>query len=122
MHFRNRKNVVQLVRNTYDPGSKKAVASVVARMPLAEPVLTEEIRNLLTEPEVQEVVAWIEDQHRVAVLRGELAVLELADNLALAARWFERNADSNVARNTAPQILQSWQRLRMTLKKAGLFE
>jgi len=85
MHFRNRKNVVQLVRNTYDPGSKKAVASVVARMPLAEPVLTEEIRNLLTEPEVQEVVAWIEDQHRVAVLRGELAVLELADNLALAA-------------------------------------
>jgi hypothetical protein len=122
MHFRIRKNVVQLVRNTYDANTKKAVASVVARMPLAEPVLTKEISAILTAKEVEEAKEWIDTQHRVNALHSELAALELADKLVLAAQWFERSADSHLARNAAHQILQSWQRLRVVLKKKGLIE
>jgi hypothetical protein len=122
MHFRTRKNVVQLVRNTYDANTKKAVATVVARMPLAEPALTAEIRMLLTPKEAEEAQNWIEAQHRLNTLKGELAVLELADKFGLAAQWFEQNADSNAARNAAEQILRSWQRLRTVLKKKGLIE
>ena len=122
MHFRVRKNVVQLVRNTYDAKTKKAVASVVGRMPLAEPVLTNEISGMLTSDEVAETKEWIETQHRLAALRSELAALQLAESLDLATQWFDRNPESKAARNEAPQIVQSWQRLRAVLKKKGFIE
>ncbi|MBG9388181.1 hypothetical protein [Caenimonas aquaedulcis] len=122
MHFRIRKNVVQLVRNTYDATSKKAVASVVGRMPLTDPILTDEIRGQLSPSEISETEEWIAEHHRLTALRTELAVFELATNIDLAAKWLEQNAASDVARNAAPQILQSWQKLRAILRKADLVE
>lgn len=122
MHFRIRKNVVQLVRNTYDPETKKSVATVVARMPLAKPALTGEMRKVLTPQECIQTQDWIDSRHRVVALRAELAVLELPAHLEMAAEWIESNARSPAAMQIAPRIVQSWQKLRQQLKRAGLID
>ena len=120
MHFRVRKNIVQLVRTAYDATEKKPKATVVGRMPLDQPEITDELRSLLTPSEVVEAQDWISGQHRVAMLREELAALSLAENLELADRWFARQGDSQAAAAAAASTLAAWQSLRRTLKARGL--
>jgi len=119
MHFRVRKNVIQLVRTTYDGSTKKPRAAVVGRMPLDNPALTAELTARLSEAEIAETQTWIGSQHRVAVAREELAALTLAETLELANRWYLRNGDAAVASAAAAQLLPQWQALRKTLKNKG---
>lgn len=120
MHFRYRKNVVQLIRTTYNPETKKPKADVVGRLSMSEPVVTPELRAALTAEEVAEVEAWIKHQHRTALLREELAALTLAESLALANRWFARQGDSAEAGLAAVALLPELQTLRKTLKSSHL--
>jgi hypothetical protein len=120
MHFRVRKNVVQLVRTTYDASEKKPKATVVGRIPLDRPEITDELRVLLTPSEAEELQEWVSGQHRMTMLREELAALSLAENLELADRWFARQGDSRAAAAAAAAMLQAWQSLRKTLKAKGL--
>jgi hypothetical protein len=120
MHFRIRKNVVQLVRTTYDPTDKKPKAAVVGRIPLGNPEVTESLRGALTPEEAVELEDWIAGQHRVAMLREELAALSLADQMDMAERWFARQGDSRAATAAAAEMLPAYQRLRKTLKSKGL--
>jgi hypothetical protein len=122
MHFRVRKNVVQLVRNTYDPASKKAVATVVGSLALTAPTLTDEIASKLTSDELAEVKTWIESQHHVAALQIELAALQLPSSIALATQWFEQSQREEAALKLTPQILEAWQRLRTVLKRRRLID
>jgi hypothetical protein len=120
MHFRLRKNVVQLVRTSYDPATKKPKAAVVGRMPLGQPKLSPELKRELTEAEIAEAEAWIEGQHRMNSLKEEFAALTLPESISLASRWFSRNADSPAAAAVIPQLLPALQSLRKMLRKQGL--
>ena len=120
MHFRVRKNVVQLVRMEYRPEIKGGRAVVVGSVKLADPVLTEDLRAALTSDEVAEFQEWLATKHRVDTLEQELAALTLVDALQRAEAWFARAGDSAAARNAAGQIVPAWQSLRRTLSKKGL--
>ena len=122
MHFRVRKNVVQLIRTTYDESKKKGSSSIVGTIRLANPDLSEELRQLLTAEEVAAFEAWLQTHHRVDVLRDELAALTLAEAMGQAERWFEREGDSVAARSTAADIVFQWQSIRRLLAKHGLLD
>ncbi len=120
MHFRLRRNIVQLVRTLYDPATKKPKAMVVGRMPLRDPEVTPELKRKLTDAEIAEAEAWIDVHHRMNSLKEELAALTLPESIALASRWFSRNADSPTAAAVIPQLQTALQSLRKTLRNKGL--
>ena len=120
MHFRQRKNVVQLVRTTYDPATKKPRAAVVGRMPLRQPKLSPELKSKLTEAEIAEAEEWIDGQYRMNSLKDELAALTLPESISAAHRWFSHNADNPAAAAIMPQLLPALQALRKILRKQGL--
>jgi tRNA-dihydrouridine synthase len=121
VHFRLRRNVVQLVRTSYNAFTKKPKAVVVGRMSLRDPELSPELKRQLTEAEIAEAEAWIEVQHRMNSLKEEFAALTLPETLALASRWFSRNADSPAAAAVIPHLLPELQALHKMLRKKGLF-
>ncbi len=120
MHFRLRKNVVQLVRTSYDPDRKKAKTAVVGRMPLSQPKLSPELKSKLTEAEIAEAEEWIDGQYRMNSLKEELAARTLPESISAAHRWFSRNADNPAAAAIIPQLLPALQALRKALRKQGL--
>jgi hypothetical protein len=120
MHFRLRRNVVQLIRTLYDPATKKPKAVVIGRMPLRDPEVTPELKRMLTDAEIAEAEAWIDVNHRLNSLKEEFAALTLPESLALANRWFSRNADSPGAATIVPQLVPEFQSLRRLLRKKGL--
>ena len=120
MHFRVRKNVIQLIRITYDAGKKKGVNTVVGSVRLNRPELSAELQLALTPDEVAGFSAWLNTRHRADVLREELAALTLVETLTSAERWFEREGDSEVARAAATDIVTQWQSLRRQMAKSGL--
>ena len=122
MHFRFRKYVVQLVRTSYNPVTKRPRSEVVGRMRLKQPELTPELREKLTDNEIDEVEDWIEGQHRMNSLKEELAALTLPESIATANRWFSLNADHPAAIAVVPQLLTELQSLRKTLRKFDLLE
>lgn len=120
MHFRLRRNVVQLVRTSYNRVTKKPKTVVVGRMSLRDPELSPELKSQLSEAEIAETEAWIEVQHRMNSLKEEFAALTLPESISLARQWFSRNADSLAASTVIPQLLPELQSLRKMLRKKGL--
>ena len=120
MHFRVRKNVIQLIRVAYDPGKKKGVNTVVGSVRLHKPELSPDLQLALTPTEVAEFNAWLNTRHRADVLREELAALTLVETLSSAERWFEREGDSEVARTAAADSVAQWQSLRRQMARSGL--
>jgi len=116
MHFRVRKKIVQLIRTGYDPSTKKPKTTVVGKMPLEMPLLTDELKNLLTKQEIAEAETWIEHNNRITLLREELAALTLADTINLANRWFKNQGESEAAIIAAANLIHELQSLRKTLK------
>ena len=120
MHFRLRKNVVQLVRTTYDPDTKKPKATVVGRLQLKQPKLSPQLKKKLTDDEITETEAWIDGQFRLSSLRDELAARTLPDSVAAAHRWLANNADRPAAAAIVQQLLPELQGLRRMLRKKDL--
>jgi hypothetical protein len=117
MHFRVRRNLVQLVRTTYDPDTKRPKAQVVGRMPLAEPALTPDLLASLSPEEVREVQVWIDRESRKVLLREELAALTLTETLELADAWLRRQTASPTAAVLASAILPHLISLRKTVNR-----
>ena len=120
MHFRLRKNVVQLVRTSYNPETKRPRTVVVGRMPLTHPKLSPELKSSLTEDEIVETEEWIQGQFRMNSLRDELAARTLPESISAAHRWLSNNADNQAAAAIMPQLLPALQALRKMLRKKGL--
>ena len=120
MHFRLRKNVVQLVRTLYNPDTKKPKAVVVGSMLLKQPNVSPELRSKLTEDEVVEAEEWIDGQFRMNSLKEELAALTLPESISAANRWFSRNTDNPAAMAIALQLLPAFKTLRKMLRGKGL--
>lgn len=120
MHFRVRKQVVQLVRMTYDSAIKRGRAQVVASVPLAQPELSPELRAQLTEEEIAEFDTWVATHHRQHMLKQELAALTLAEQIELARLWLEQQGDEPVVGHMIEEWQRSWKALRRTITKQGL--
>lgn len=122
MHFRLRKNVIQLIRTTYDESKKKGSGTVIGTVALAKPQLSDELRGKLTEEEVAAFEIWAKTQYRTDMLREEIAALTLAETMLKAERWFEREGGSDAARTVAADIVFNWQALRRVLAKNSLLD
>lgn len=122
MHFRVRKNVIQLIRVNYDAGKGKGVNTVVGSVKLAEPQLPAELQAALTAAEQAEFSEWLSTRYRTEAVREELAALTLAETMAAAERWFEREGDTQAARTTADSVVLQWQSLRRSMAKRGLLD
>lgn len=122
MHFRLRQNVVQLIRTSYNPDTKRPKAVVVGRMPLKQPKLSPELKSKLTEDEIAEAEEWIDGQFRIDSLKEELAALTLPESISAAHRWFVRNADTPAAAAIILQLLPALQALRKMLRRQGLLD
>lgn len=122
VHFRVRKNVVQLIRTTYDERKKKGCNTVVGTVRLARPELSAELRRALKPDEVAAFETWLQTQRQTDALREELAARTLAESMARAERWFTREGGSVAARAAAADILLQWQALRRALEKKGLLD
>ena len=118
VHFRVRSNVVQFVRTTYDPDSKKPKAQVVGRVPKGAANIPDSLRKLLTEREVSEAEAWLLREQRTIALREELAARTLAESLAAANRWFSKQDNLAEHEWILSSILPEMQTLRKTIKRA----
>ncbi len=116
MHFRIRKNVVQLIRTEYNPETQRPKTTVVGKIPRANPSLTEELAVLLSAHETEQAKAWINHHHRITLLQEEMAALTLADTLSLANRWFKRQGESETAIVVAAGLNPELNTLRKTLK------
>ena len=121
MHFRERDQIVQIIRTKYDAALKKGKNEIVGRLPKANPKITDELAAALTKEERKEVGAWIEGHAKVGRLRRELAVRTLQEQLTLAEQWFAEQKDDD-ARFLAASLVPAWARLRATLKKNNLVE
>ncbi|OGA47269.1 MAG: hypothetical protein A3G24_09140 [Betaproteobacteria bacterium RIFCSPLOWO2_12_FULL_62_13] len=122
MHFRVRKNVVQLIRTTYDKSRKKGNNAIIGTVRLAKPELSAELRRELKAEEIAAFDAWMKTQRHTDALREELAALTLAETVARAERWFEREGDSVAARAAVAEVVLQWQTLRRLLARKGLLD
>ncbi|GAB6140410.1 hypothetical protein JCM14076_11390 [Methylosoma difficile] len=123
MHFRIRKNVIQLIRVTYDKSKKKGSNAIIGTVPLAETTLSEDLQKLLSQDEIAAYESWVRKHNRLDILRAEFAALTLAENLATAEKWFEREGNSNpIAKTTATEIVQQWHSMRKIFVKMGLLD
>jgi len=121
MHFRERNQIVQIIRTKYDAAAKKGKNEIVGRLQKANPKLSEELTSTLTKEERKEVAAWIEGYASVGRLKREFAARTLQEQLALAQEWFtEQKGDE--ARMLAASLIPAWARLRGTMRKNGLIE
>jgi hypothetical protein len=121
MHFRERNQVIQIIRTKYDAVEKKGKNEIVGRLQKADPKITEELGGVLTKEERKEVAAWIEGYATVGRLKREVAARTLQEQLDLAQEWFA-NQKGDEARLLVASLLPAWVRLRATLKKNGLVE
>jgi hypothetical protein len=121
MHFRERGQVVQVIRTSYDKGKKKGKSEIVGRLVKANPQVSEALAAALAPEEHKEVQAWIAGHATVEGLKRELAVRTIPEQLALAAEWFaDKKGDD--ARLLAASLIPAWTHLRVALKRNGLVE
>lgn len=121
MHFRERNQIVQIIRTKYDAVTKKGKNEIVGRLNKANPVINEELEAVLTKEERKEVTTWIAGHASLGRLKRELAVRTLQEQLALAEEWFA-DQKGEEARFLVASLIPAWARLRATLRKNGLVE
>lgn len=121
MHFRERGNVVQVIRTTYDSSSKKGKNEIVGRLVKNNPQVSDDLKATLTSEERKELSAWIDGHAASERLKRELAARTLAEQLALAKEWFKGQKNDD-ARALAATLSPAWMQLRSVLKRNGLVE
>jgi hypothetical protein len=121
MHFRERGQIVQIIRTTYDQGSKKGKNEIVGRLMKNKPEISDALRKALSTEERREVETWIKSYASVMPLKRELAARTLPESLALAEDWFKGQKGDD-ARVLAAGIMTAWTHLRVVMKRNGLLE
>jgi hypothetical protein len=121
MHFRERNQIVQIIRTKYDAALKKGKNEIVGHLAKSNPEIADKLAAALTKEERKEVAAWIEGYATVGRLKRELAVRTLPEQLALAEEWF-KDQKGDDARILAASVVPAWARLRAVLKKNDIIE
>jgi hypothetical protein len=121
MHFRERGQVIQIIRTVRDSKSRKGKSKLLGRLQKSKLHISEELATVLTAEERKEVAAWIKGQATAERLKKELAVRTLPEQMALAGQWFaeQKTEDSQVM---AAALVPAWTRLRVILNRSGLLE
>jgi hypothetical protein len=122
MHFRFRKNVVQVVRTTYDPATKGPRTEIVGRLLRSDPKAEPEWLAACTPAEVEEVQRWIGSHLKADAVAVEHAARSLADQIAKAAEWFSATDDLDSARLLAAEVHHQWSKLRSQLRRRSLLD
>jgi hypothetical protein len=122
MHFRFRNNIVQVIRTTYDPATKKPRAEIVGRLSRSEPVLGQDLLESCTPAEVEEVQRWIAGHMKAHAVAAEHAARTLAEQITKATEWFANTDDLESARLLAAEAQQHWIPLRNQLRRRGLLD
>jgi hypothetical protein len=122
MHFRIRKNVIQLIRVTYDKNKKKGCNTIIGTVALAQPELSDDLRMQMTSQEITDFEMWTCTHHRLEALRTEFAALTMVENMAAAEKWFEREGNSSTAKTVATEIVHQWHTMRKMFVKMGLLD
>ena len=122
MHFRFRNSIVQVVRTTYDPATKKPRAEIVGRISRSDPTPDPKLLAACTPAEVDEVRSWIASHMRANLVAIEHAARSLPDQIAKAAEWFAATDDLESARPLVAEAHQQWAKLRGQLRRRGLLD
>lgn len=122
MHFRQRDNVIQVIRTTYDGETKKAKNLVVGRLSRVNPVVNDKLQDACSPEELQEVETWIAEQGTVDGLKNELAAKTLAEQINRAGLWFDAVQDGDAGRKLAAEAQFAWMDLRSKLRKLDLLD
>ncbi|MFM8442263.1 MAG: hypothetical protein ACKN9W_02850 [Methylococcus sp.] len=122
MHFRTRNNLIQVIRTTYDPDTKKGKNEIVARMAAANPQINDAMIESLSASELQEVEQWIEEKVRLDAMQNELAARSLSESIQKAAKWFAATSNKEEARATYAGITKALRGLKKAVNQAGLLE
>jgi hypothetical protein len=120
MHIRQRNQIAQLIRTTYDPATKKGKNTILGKVKLSRPELDDALRSELTDEELGQFEIWKRSQAQIAQLRSQMAALTLAEAMGEASRWLAANADSEDARVAATLIQGELPHLRKALKQFAL--
>jgi hypothetical protein len=121
MHFRDRGNMIQIIRTSYDAESKKGKNEIVGRLVKSNPQISEALEAALSVEERLELTAWLAGHATLERLKREFAVRTLPDQLKLARQWFVDKKDDE-ARVLAAALIPMWIQLRVVLKRNGLLE
>jgi hypothetical protein len=121
MQFRDRVKVVQIIRVSKDPDSKKTKNEVVGRLVKSNLRISPELEAKLTAKEHKEVTGWIEGYSDIERQKRDLAVRTLPEQLAIAEEWF-KDKKSDDARNLATTLFRAWTHVRTVIKQNGLIE
>ena len=121
MQFRERGQIVQIIRTSRDSRSKKSKNEIVGRLAKSNPRVSETLQAALSAEERKEVDSWLASHASLERLKRELAVRNLPEQMALAEAWFA-DQQSDDARVLAASLLPAWHHLRGVLKRNGLVE
>jgi hypothetical protein len=89
MHFRSRNRVIQVIRTTYDPITKKPRAQVLGSVDKVKPDISEELRLTCKPQELAELKAYLKNQQQLAQLELEMAARSLVSQMNKAAEWLD---------------------------------
>lgn len=120
MHFRLRNHIVQVIRTTYDPATKKPRTEIVGRLHRHDAEPGADLLAACTPAELEEVRRWIAGQGRARVVAAEHAALSLTEQMALAGEWFASTPDEDAARRLASELQTQWAALRSVLRRRHL--
>jgi hypothetical protein len=122
MHFRLRNNLVQVIRTTYDPASKKPRTEIVGRLRRGDTEPDADLLATCTPDEVEEVRRWIASSMKAHAVAAEHAARSLAEQMARANEWFASAPDKEAARLLASDVQQQWVKLRHQFHRDGLLD
>ncbi len=122
MHFRFRKNIVQVVRTSYDPATKRPRTEIVGRLSRSDPKADPDLLSACSPAEVDEVQRWIGSHMKAEAVAVEHAARSLAGEIARAAEWFATTDDLDSARLLASELHQQWSKLRSQLRRRSLLD
>ena len=120
MQFRERSQVIQLIRTVYDPTIKRGRAELVGRIDKQTARIDDALRALCTDDEIREIEAFLEA--RSALLSHGAtreSAARLASQMRLAESYFRSPSDDERAQ-LAAEIFTAWDDLKKAMQKAGL--
>jgi len=116
MHFRERNRIIQVIRTTYDPTTKKPKAQILGKMKKDAPEIGDELRLSCQPAELTEIKAYLKNQTQRNRIELEMAARTLADQMRKTAEWFDTATDLAENRALAAEISRQFPLLRKKIQ------
>lgn len=121
MQIREQGRQLQCIRTEYVPEKKRTYGRVVAKQDRSLSTITDEVRQLLTEEEVDELETYLskrEERISVAIMRNSLSTVWDCMRRASIALSVDELKDE-LSSEEADDIYRSMEELTKALRKAG---